>query len=143
MPVQDFYPLITVGDLAAQRAYYERVFQAQTMFEASWFLLMGLPGKDADRPFMVAFMHPDHPSRPPGPEAFSGAGMILTMQVDDAADAHAKAAAAGAVAIYGPADEPWGQRRFMLRDPAGVMIDVVEQIQPAEGYWVRYGVAAA
>jgi uncharacterized glyoxalase superfamily protein PhnB len=64
--------------------------------------------------------------------------MILTVQVEDAAEAHAKAVAAGAVAIYGPADEPWGQRRFMLRDPAGVMIDVVEQIQPAEGYWARY-----
>jgi uncharacterized glyoxalase superfamily protein PhnB len=34
-----------------------------------------------------------------------------------------------------PTDEAWGQRRFMTRDPAGVLIDVVEQIEPAQGFW--------
>ena len=30
-------------------------------------------------------MTPDHPSRPPGPEAFDGQGILLTLQVPDAA----------------------------------------------------------
>jgi hypothetical protein len=36
---------------------------------------------------------------------------------------------------------PFGQRRFGLFDPAGVWIDVVEQIEPAPGWWDQYAVA--
>lgn len=61
-------------------------------------------------------MAPDHPSTPPGPDTFSGTGMFLTFQVTEA----------------------WGQRRFALRDPAGTWIDVVEQTDPAPGFWDRY-----
>ena len=38
-------------------------------------------------------------------------------------------------------DEPFGQRRFGLLDPAGIWIDVVEQIEPAAGWWDKYLVA--
>lgn len=37
---------------------------------------------------------------------------------------------------------PWGQRRFMVRDRAGVLIDVVEQTEPAAGFWERYAAPA-
>jgi catechol 2,3-dioxygenase-like lactoylglutathione lyase family enzyme len=26
---------------------------------------------------------------------------------------------------YGPADEPWGVRRFFVRDPAGTLVNIV------------------
>jgi len=35
-------------------------------------------------------------------------------------------------------DEPWGQRRFGVTDPAGMWVDVVEQIKPAAGWWEPY-----
>lgn len=31
-----------------------------------------------------------------------------------------------------------GQRRFMVRDPSWLLVDVVEQIEPQPGYWDRY-----
>lgn len=39
--------------------------------------------------------------------------------------AHAKAVRGGHEVIYGPADEPWGVRRFFVRDPNGVVISVL------------------
>jgi catechol 2,3-dioxygenase-like lactoylglutathione lyase family enzyme len=39
--------------------------------------------------------------------------------------AHAAAVRAGHEVIYGPADEPWGVRRFFVRDPQGVVISVL------------------
>ena len=30
---------------------------------------------------------------------------------------------------------PWLGRRFVVRDPSGILVDVVEQIEPAPGYW--------
>jgi len=35
-------------------------------------------------------------------------------------------------------DEPWGQRRFGATDLAGMWVDVVEQIEPAAGWWEPY-----
>jgi len=39
--------------------------------------------------------------------------------------AHAEAVQAGYEVIYGPVDEPWGVRRFFVRDPHGVVISVL------------------
>jgi len=39
--------------------------------------------------------------------------------------AHAEALRAGHEVIYGPVDEPWGVRRFFVRDPDGVVISVL------------------
>jgi predicted enzyme related to lactoylglutathione lyase len=39
--------------------------------------------------------------------------------------AHAEAVQAGHEVIYGPVDEPWGVRRFFVRDPHGVVISVL------------------
>ena len=39
--------------------------------------------------------------------------------------AHAEAVEAGHEVIYGPVDEPWGVRRFFVRDPNGVAISVL------------------
>ncbi|WP_216361225.1 VOC family protein [Caulobacter mirabilis] len=142
MRVADAYPLITTSALAATRDFHVRHLGATVVFEASWFVMLQLPAEDGGRPFTVAYMTPEHPSTPPGPEAFDGKGMILTLQVASADKAHTALKAGGAPIVYGPADEPWGQRRFMTRDPAGVLIDVVEQTQPQAGFWERYGVKA-
>jgi hypothetical protein len=35
-------------------------------------------------------------------------------------------------------DEPWGQRRFAVYDPSGTWVDVIQQIDPAPGFWEKY-----
>ena len=140
MRCRDVYPLTTTPDLGAARDFHVRHFGAAIVFEASWFVMLELPGEEGTG-FRLAFMTPDHPSRPPGPEVFSGAGMILTVQVDDAAAAARRLEASGAPIAHPLTAEPWGQKRFMTRDPAGLTIDVVEQIAPAEGFWERYAAA--
>ena len=64
--------------------------------------------------------------------------MFVTLQVDDAAAEHERLVSAGAPIAYPLRDEPWGQRRFALRDPAGTWVDVVQQIDPAPGFWDPY-----
>ena len=44
----------------------------------------------------------------------------------DAVDAaHDEAVRAGHEVVYGPVDEPWGVRRFFVRDPNGVVLSVL------------------
>lgn len=138
MKVRDLYPLITTPDLAKVRDFYAAHFGFQVVFEADWFLYLAGEAEDGARGATLAFMHPEHPTRPPGPESFDGAGMILTIEVADAASAFAQLEASGAPIVHPLTREDWGQHRFMTRDPAGVLVDVVEQIDPAPGYWDRY-----
>lgn len=135
MKLQDFYPIVVTTRMADCRDFYVRWFGLQVVFEASWFVLLSdTEGGKAS----LAFMHPDHPSAPPGPEPFSGKGMCLEFQVADARSEFERFVAGGAAVELTLRDEPFGQRRFGLFDPAGVWLDVVEQIEPAAGWWDRY-----
>jgi uncharacterized glyoxalase superfamily protein PhnB len=135
MRVADSYPIVMTDDVAACREFYTRWLGFSVLFEASWIVVLTSSG---ERPYNLAFMTPDHPSTPPGRETFGGAGLLLTLQVEDAAAEFARLEAAGAPFEHELRDEPWGQRRFMLRDPAGAWVDVVEQIEPAAGFWEQY-----
>ena len=64
--------------------------------------------------------------------------MCLEFQVAEAATEYARFREGGAPLTLELREEPFGQRRFGLFDPAGVWIDVVEQIEPAPGWWDRY-----
>jgi catechol 2,3-dioxygenase-like lactoylglutathione lyase family enzyme len=135
MTLQAFYPIVVTEHLAACRDFYRRWFELDVVFEATWFVLLndGAGGRAS-----LAFMHPGHPSAPPRPDPFNGKGMCLEFQVADATAEHERFAKGGAPIALELRDEPFGQRRFGLFDPAGVWIDVVEQIEPAAGWWDQY-----
>ena len=133
MRLQNFYPIIVTDKLVECRDFYVRFFDLEVAFEASWFVLMTA---DNGGRASLAFMRPEHPSAPPGPERFGGKGMCLEFQVEDAAAEHERFLRDGAPVSYALRDEAFGQRRFGLFDPAGVWIDVVQQIESAAGFWV-------
>lgn len=138
MRVRDLYPLITTPALFAARDFYIRHFGFEVVFEANWFVYLAGAGEPGTRGAAIAFLHPDHPSRPPGSEQFNGQGMIITIEVSDARAIYEACKAMGAPVLHPLTDEDWGQRRFMSRDPAGVLVDVVQQIESKPGYWDRY-----
>lgn len=49
----------------------------------------------------------------------------LSIEVHDLDAVLEPVRAAGHEIIYGPADEPWGVRRFFLRDPFGRLVNVL------------------
>jgi len=135
MRFEDLYSVIVTPHHRECRDFYVRWLAGEVVFDSSWFILIALPG---DTPRHMAFMTPDHPSSPPSPAPFVGDGMFLTMQVENAAAEYERLRAAGATFAYDLRDEPWGQRRFALRDPAGVWLDIVQQTEPAAGFWDSY-----
>jgi catechol 2,3-dioxygenase-like lactoylglutathione lyase family enzyme len=135
MQLQDAYPIIVTNKLTECRDFYAHWLGFRVVFEASWFIYMASAD---DRPYGIAFMAGDHPSQPPGPETFSGKGMFLTLQVADAAAEYERLRHAGLPIEYPLRDEPWGQRRFGLHDPAGTWVDIVQQTEPMPGFWDKY-----
>jgi predicted enzyme related to lactoylglutathione lyase len=51
---------------------------------------------------------------------------VISIGVDDLDTAEAAVRDAGAEVVYGPVEEEWGLRRFYFRDPAGNLINVVD-----------------
>ena len=49
----------------------------------------------------------------------------LSIEVDDVDAALERMRRAGFPIEYGPADEPWGVRRFYVRDPFGKLINIL------------------
>ena len=49
----------------------------------------------------------------------------MTIEVDDVDAVHANAVGLGFQVVYPLTDEPWGVRRFFVRDPSGNVVNVV------------------
>lgn len=53
----------------------------------------------------------------------------LSIEVDDLDDVLCRAKAAGHAIEYGPQQEPWGVRRFYVRDPFGRLVNVLTHME--------------
>jgi catechol 2,3-dioxygenase-like lactoylglutathione lyase family enzyme len=49
----------------------------------------------------------------------------MSIEVDDLPSIHERLVGAGYPIEYGPADEPWGVRRFYVRDPFGRLLNIL------------------
>jgi catechol 2,3-dioxygenase-like lactoylglutathione lyase family enzyme len=49
----------------------------------------------------------------------------LSIEVDDLDEVHRKVIQAGIAIDYGPVSEPWGVRRFYVRDPFGRLLNIL------------------
>lgn len=134
MRFSDRYPIIVTKNKNACRDFWCRHLGMQVGFDSDWFVWL----TSEDGSSSIAFMTPDHPSAPPGPEAYSGSGICFELQVDDVDLEYARFLQTGGRVDYPLTNEPFGQRRFGFRDPAGLWVDVVQQIEPTAGYWDRY-----
>jgi catechol 2,3-dioxygenase-like lactoylglutathione lyase family enzyme len=133
----DRYPIIVTPKMKQCVDFYVRYLGFTVAFEATWFTLLYAEGETAS----LAFMTPDHPSTPPSADVYAGKGMCFELQVEDARAAYAEAKDRGLPITYPLTDEPFGQRRFGFFDPAGMWVDIVEQIDSAPGFWDRYAAA--
>ena len=49
----------------------------------------------------------------------------LSIEVDNLDEVYARMLEAGTAIEYGPASEPWGVRRFYVRDPFGRLVNIL------------------
>ncbi len=139
MRFSDRYPVVVTARKDESRDFWIRHLGFHAGFDSAWFVWLTAEDGSAS----IAFMTPDHPSAPPGPEPFGGLGLCFELQVEDARAALAAFEARGGQAVLPLTDEPFGQRRFGFRDPSGLWVDVVEQTEPTAGWWDRYAIGAA
>ena len=117
----DRYPIFVTEAVTDCRDFWTRHLGFRVVFENEWFVYMQADGAS------IGFLTPDHPSSPPGPARYT-AGVSMELEVADAETALAELRASGKEPDYPLTDEPFGQRRFGLGDPAGLWINVVQQV---------------
>jgi catechol 2,3-dioxygenase-like lactoylglutathione lyase family enzyme len=83
-------------------------------------------GMDMD--WIASFVSPTNPTAQVTliTEDPSGLHPDATVEVEDVDGVHASVVEGGYEVVYGPADEPWGVRRFFVRDPNGVLVNVMQ-----------------
>jgi len=133
--IDQIYTVFITKKLKETVIFYETYFGFSKAFESTFFVLLQTGG---GQKFSIAFMDEEHPTAPPTPKAFQGSGSFLTLEVADAKASYQQLKSKGLSITYELKDEPWGQRRFAIADPNGLWVDVVQQIQPTEGYWDKY-----
>jgi catechol 2,3-dioxygenase-like lactoylglutathione lyase family enzyme len=121
MQYVDRYPIIVTARFAVCRDFWVRHLGFAVVFENDWFVYLQAPGAS------MAFMAPGHPSSPPGPEPYE-AGISMELEVADAEAALAALRASGREPDYPLTDEAFGQRRFSVRDPSGLWVNIVQQM---------------
>ena len=70
-----------------------------------------------ERHGVTRFRALDHGSGTPVPD--------FSIEVDNLDEVYQRALAAGSVIEYGPTREPWGVRRFYVRDPFGRLLNIL------------------
>ncbi len=128
------FPVFIVADLDTAKSFYTGHFDFQLAFANEWYLhLVSSNG------VQLGFLLPDQPSQPEiFHQAHNGGGVIFTMEVDDADAAYTEARQANLDIVLDIRSEDWGQRHFIVLDPNGVHLDIVQAIQPSDEYQAGY-----
>src|SRR6266550_9241836 len=113
MSIRRIVPNINAADPSASKPFYEGVLGLDTAMDMGWIITFASPSNPRALVSVVASAtraepHPD-----------------ISVDVADIDACHAAAQQQGYSIVYPLTDEPWGVRRFFVRDPNGAIVNVV------------------
>lgn len=117
MSVQRIVANIYGADPSAAKAFYEAIFGLDVLMDLGWILTYG---SSAEARPQLSIMQ-EGGLGTPVPD--------LSIEVDDFEAVLERARKSGFAIEYGPVDEPWGVRRFFVRDPFGKLVNVLCHIE--------------
>lgn len=106
----------TSGDLGRSQAFYGEFLGFKIGMDMGW---------------IVNFVSPDNPAAQVivmTEDQTAGVTPDLTIEVDDVDRLHAQALELGYHIVHPLTDEPWGVRRFFVRDPDGKVVNVMSHL---------------
>ena len=125
MDITSFYPVLMVDDVAGAAAFYREELGFETTFEADWYVSLRFEGGE------LAILDRRHETIPAGFRE-PVRGLLLNVEVTDAAAEHARLVGERDLPERRALrDEAFGQRHFIVEAPGGVLIDVIEPIEPS------------
>ena len=112
MKVKRIVTNIATQDVARAKRFYQGVLGLDLLMDHDWIQTYG---SQTEMGVQISVAS-EGGSGTPVPD--------LSIEVDDVDTAFDRMKSAGFPIEYGPVDEPWGVRRFYVRDPFGKLINV-------------------
>ena len=114
MKVKRIVSNVVASDVDKARAFYQEILGLKVLMDLGWIRTYG---SSAKMTIQVSVMS----------EGGSGTTVPdMSIEVDDVEEALTRVRNAGIAIEYGPATEPWGVRRFYVRDPFGKLINILQ-----------------
>lgn len=114
MTIKRIVPNLQASDPQAARAFYGDLLGLAVVMDHGWFVTFAAEGSAAMPQVGIAS---EGGSGTPVPQ--------LSIEVDDVDLVYARARTAGVEIVYDITDEPWGVRRFFMRDPFGNIVNIL------------------
>jgi catechol 2,3-dioxygenase-like lactoylglutathione lyase family enzyme len=113
MTVRRIVANLAVLDIGPTRSFYERLLDLEVVMDHGWIITLAAGARAAPQLSIAR-------------EGGSGTPVPgLSIEVDDVDRIYARATAAGYAIVYDLTDEPWGVRRFFVRDPCGTVVNIL------------------
>ena len=113
MTVRRIVANLQVADPRAARAFYGELLGLDIAMDHGWIVTFA---SAVQAPAQISFAS----------EGGSGTAVPqLSIEVDDVDDIYRKAKGLGLEIVYDLTDEPWGVRRFYVRDPFGTIVNIL------------------
>ncbi len=113
MSVESVVPDLASQSLDEAKHFYGLVLGLQPVMDHGWIVTLADPHNPSSQISLIT--HDE--TAPVVPE--------VSIQVDDVDAAYAAALQAGSEIVHPLTDEPWGVRRFFVRDPDGHVLNVL------------------
>lgn len=113
MTVRRIVANIAADDPARGAVFYGEILGLETRMDLGWIATLG----SSQQATVQISLASQGGSGTPVPD--------LSIEVDDVDAVHQSMLAAGFEIAYGPVDEPWGVRRFYVRDPFGKLVNIL------------------
>ncbi|MGX1105743.1 MULTISPECIES: VOC family protein [Bradyrhizobium] len=114
MKVNRIVANVAAPDTAAAKSFYRDLLGLEPLMDFGW---VATYGSSETMQAQISFAS-EGGSGTPVPD--------LSIEVDDLDEALRRMKAARIAIEYGPAEEPWGVRRFFVRDPFGKLISILQ-----------------
>lgn len=114
MKVKRIMANTATADPDKAKAFYGDILGLDVLMDHGWLVTYG---SDAKMTVQVSFAT-EGGSGTPVPD--------LSIEVDDVEIALERFQAANVPVEYGPVSEPWGVRRFFVRDPYGTLLNILQ-----------------
>jgi catechol 2,3-dioxygenase-like lactoylglutathione lyase family enzyme len=116
MKVKRIVANIDTRDITAAKCFYQDVLGLDLLMDHGW---IGTYGSCEEMSIQISFASQGG-SDTPTPD--------LSIEVDNVDAAFERMKRAGFPIEYGPVNEPWGVRRFYVRDPFGKLINILAHV---------------
>lgn len=124
------------GDPSAGARWFAEHFGFRIGVDIGWYVNTQLAGHDN---LSLDFVHRDHPSSPDVLRGRQVAGTLLAFLVDDVDVEEQRLRAAGLEIVLPLVTEPWGQRRFQVAAPDGLIVEVLQAVEPDPQWLAEHG----